>query len=90
MRTPEEWVAEVLAQRPDDFGIDDHPEMIAGIARIQADARTYSDAELERMAAAGWDRVATIKWHEFFTGPREPLKGRYIEDMRAALAAAQP
>ncbi len=82
MKSTADW----FGDRPGDFSPDEREAAMAWIAQVQADARVFSDAELETMAAACWDRVATVKWADFFTGTRELLKGRYVEDMRAAVA----
>lgn len=90
MKTPEQWFDELTADRPEDFSPEDRVLAVDAIRRIQADTRVFSDDELELMAAACWNRAATVKWGDFFTGPRSDLRLRYIEDMRRAVAALPP
>jgi hypothetical protein len=44
----------------------------------------YSDADIERAAAAAWDLTASIKWADPLMKPE--WKPFYIAQMRAALA----
>lgn len=53
MKTPAEWLAEQVAERPDDFAPDEMAAPLSWIATVQADAR----ADLERVVRIAADFV---------------------------------
>lgn len=80
MKTPAEWLAEQVSERPDDFAPDEMAAPLSLVASVQADARAdpVSDAEVQAalhvLDQRGWT---------------PPSPATFGADLRAALEAAR-
>lgn len=50
MKTPQQWLAEQIGERPDDFALDELAAPLSWIANVQADARAELAKALESAA----------------------------------------